>query len=108
MTAKYRIRYTPLAYQDLLAIYRYIADELLVPKIAAAQIKRIQKQVKELEDLPERFKEVEWEPWKSMGFHQLAVNRYIVFYQILQEENEILIVRIVYGGRDLKKLAKEN
>lgn len=107
MTATFQIRYTPLAYQDLVAIYHYIADELLVPETAAAQIKRIQDQIKKLTILPERFKEVEWEPWKSMGFHEFAVDRYIVFYQILQEESEILIVRIVYGGRNLKDLAEE-
>lgn len=45
MTDSYKVGYSVDAFGDLREIYSYIANELLVPEAAAAQLGRIRKEV---------------------------------------------------------------
>ena len=74
MTDRYNVGYSVDALGDLREIYSYIANELLVPEAAAAQLGRIRKEVRSLDFMPARYTLVEWEPWHSMQMHQLPVN----------------------------------
>lgn len=58
MTDRYKVIYSPAAKNDLRGIYRYIAFELLEPKIAADQVNRIREIVRKLDVFPEKYKVV--------------------------------------------------
>lgn len=49
MTDRYNVGYSVDALGDLREIYSYIANELLVPEAAAAQLGRIRKEVRSLD-----------------------------------------------------------
>ena len=66
MTDSYNVDYSVDALDDLREIYSYIANELLVPKTAKAQLRRNQKEVRSLDFMPARYTLVEWEPWHLM------------------------------------------
>ena len=68
----YTVDITLQASNDLLSIYSYIAQELLVPKTAQRQVDSIRNAIKTLSSLPLRNKIVLWEPWQSMGIRQTA------------------------------------
>ena len=53
MTDSYNVGYSVDALGDLREIYLYIANELLVPETAAAQLGRIRKEVRSLTALSE-------------------------------------------------------
>ncbi len=101
------VKYTNQAREDIKAIYEYIAFELLVPDTASAQIQRIFKMVRELDEMPMRFKLYEDEPWKSKGLRFVPVDNYLIFYLPKEESNVVSIVRVIYGGRDMKKQLRE-
>ena len=61
MTDNYNVGYSVDALGDLRKIYSYIANELLVPETAAAQLGRIRKEVRSLDFMPARYTLVEWE-----------------------------------------------
>ena len=82
MTDSYKVGYSVDALGDLHEIYSYIANELLVPETAAAQLGRIRKEVRSLDFMPARYTLVEWEPWHSMKMHQLPVDNFIVYYLV--------------------------
>ncbi len=82
MTDSYNVGYSVDALGDLRKIYSYIANELLVPETAAAQLGRIRKEVRSLDFMPARYTLVEWEPWHSMKMHQLPVDNFIVYYLV--------------------------
>lgn len=63
----YRVQYSPAAYDDLRAIYRYIAFELMVEETARAQTERIRYAIRALDTFPQRYRAVAWEPWASRG-----------------------------------------
>jgi toxin ParE1/3/4 len=107
MKESYPVSYSPAAKEDLKSIYSYIAYELKEKRIATNQINRIRKEIKSLNFLPERYVRVDWEPWFSMGMRMLTVDNYVIYY--LANEKSVTIVRIFYGGRDIKNiLGSEN
>ena len=56
------VSYSGEALDDLRDIYTYIANELLVPETAAAQVGRIRKKIRSLDFMPARYALIEWEP----------------------------------------------
>ena len=51
MTESYKVGYSVDALEDLREIYSYIANELLVPETASAQLGRIRKEVRSIEEI---------------------------------------------------------
>ena len=104
MTDSYKVGYSVDALDDLREIYSYIANELLVPETASAQLSRIRKEVRSLAFMPARYALVDWEPWYSMKMHQLPVDNFIVYYLVDDEKRTVTVVRIFYGGRDIDNM----
>ena len=104
MTDSYKVGYSVDALDDLREIYSYIANELLVPETASAQLSRIRKEVRSLDFMPARYALVDWEPWRSMKMHQLPVDNFIVYYLVDDEERTVTIARTFYGGRDIDNM----
>jgi toxin ParE1/3/4 len=97
----YQIQVTNYAENDLRNIYEYIAFTLLEPDIAVEQLVRIEKAILCLDELPERFRLVGYEPWYSRGIRQMPLDNFIVFYVISTEI--VSIIRVMYGRRDINK-----
>lgn len=85
------------------AIYEYLAFELFVLDTASRQSDRITKAVRTLDNMPERYKVYEEEPWKSQNLRYFPVDNYLVFYLPKKETGIINIVRIIYGGQGIKR-----
>ncbi len=98
----WNVNYTFHARKDIRNIYMYIANELLVPDTAVAQIRRIMDAIHKLEDMPLRFRLYKEEPWNSRGLRVLPVDNYLVLYLPDASANIVNIVRIIYGGRDIR------
>ena len=99
----FSVVYSSEARQDLRDIYEYIAYELLEPDTAAGQTNRIMKAARSLEQMPMRHRLYEEEPWHSQGLRFLPVDNYLIFYLPDETNNIVNIIRIMYGGRDVKK-----
>ncbi|WP_454962203.1 type II toxin-antitoxin system RelE/ParE family toxin [Eggerthia catenaformis] len=108
MTDSYKVGYSINALDDLREIYAYIANKLLIPETATAQLGRIRKEVHSLDFMPTRYALVEWGPWHSMKIHQLPVDNFIVYYLVDDEERTVTIARIFYGGRDIEGIINSN
>ena len=108
MTDSYNVGYSVDALGDLREIYSYIANELLVPETASAQLSRIRKEVRSLDFMPARYALVDWELWHSMKMHQLSVDNFIVYYLVDDEKRTVTVARIFYGGRDIKEIINSN
>ena len=99
--------YTARAKRDLMDIYEYIAYELLAPETAAGQTQRIMKEIRVLDEMPMRFRLYEEKPWHSEGLRFFPVDNYLVFYLPDETKNTVGIVRIMYGGRDIRRQLSE-
>ena len=61
----YEIRMKPQAQDDLRGIFEYIAFTLQSPQNAAGQLDRLEESIDSLEQMPERFRVYDKEPWRS-------------------------------------------
>ena len=103
----WKINYSAQALEDLKAVYEYIAYELLVPQTANSQVKRIMKSINKLDEMPMMYKVYEEEPWRVEGLRVFPVDNYLVLYLPKEDTNTVNIIRIIYGGRDIRKQLKE-
>ena len=108
MSDPYNVVYSPEALSDLKDIYAYIAQELMAPDTALNQVNRIRKEIRSLDFMPSRYALVDWEPWKSMGMRKVPVDNFFVFYTVDSNSMTVVIIRIVYGGRDIESIAAKN
>jgi toxin ParE1/3/4 len=63
----------------LRGIYEYIVFTLYEPEVAAGQLDRIESAIMSLDEIPERFRLYEKEPWHSRGLRQFPIDNYIFF-----------------------------
>ena len=102
-----KIIYSPESLDDLINIYSYISSVLLEPEIAENQVNRIRKTIRKLDQMPMRYRIVDWEPWHSMKMRIFPINNYEVYYLVDLDQDVLQIVRIFYSGRDVESLINE-
>ena len=99
----YEVKLTPNAKQDLRSIFEYIAYELKSVQTAAGLLDRLDKEIASLNQMPERFRVYDKEPWRSRNLRIMPVEHYLVFYITDNENKTVTVIRIMYGGRDIDK-----
>ncbi len=98
----YSVEITHQAEMDLRGIYEYIAFELRSAQNASAQLARLEKEIYDLDHMPERYRRYEKEPWYSRGWRIMTVDSYCVFYMPDCGRGIVSITRVLYGGRDIE------
>ena len=101
MSNTWKIVYTRQAESDLRGVYEYIAFSLIEPDIAKKQVRRIMDMIAKLDQMPERFRLYDKEPWHGKGLRVVSVDNYLAFYLPLKAKRTVAVVRIMYGGRDI-------
>lgn len=107
----FQVNITRQAEDDLRGIFEYIAYELQSVQNAVGQLGRLEKAIFSLEQMPQRYRAYEKEPWHSRGLRVMPVDNYLVFYIPYLDTRNVEIIRVMYGGRDvdtqLNKITKE-
>lgn len=103
----FEIRISDQADEDLRGIYEYIAYELQSTDNVSGQLDRLEESIMSLDQMPERFREYENEPWHSRGLRIMPVDNYCVFYIPNEEDAVVTIIRVMYGGRDMDTQLKK-
>jgi len=101
---EYKIKFTPLAEEDLDQIYEYIVNKLFAETAANNLMEKIETGIMRLKQFPFSCSYVLDEALKIRGYRRFIVDNYIVFYLINKTEQQVVIMRILYGARDYEKL----
>lgn len=96
----YEIQITEPAENDLRAIGVYISKELLEPSIAKNIIAKIGQAIMKLEELPLKNALILDGELALQGIRKILVDNYIVFYNVIEENKTVTIIRILYNRRD--------
>lgn len=99
----YRVELTKQAQADLDALYAYIAFSLQSPINAAGQLDRLQAEIRSLDHMPYRYRKFETEPWAARGVRVMPVDHYLVLYIPDDEAALVVVLRVLYGGRDIDR-----
>lgn len=105
---KYMIDITAQAKSDLQSIYEQIAFEIIAPENAAGQLDRLEESIMKLDYMPLRFKEYEYEPWKSRGLRIMPMENFVVLYIPNEETGVVTIIRVMYGCRNIDEQLREH
>ena len=95
MKKKHKIKYLPIAQQDLIEIFDYIKEDN--PSAAKSFINKIDKSISKLEAFPQIGVVPKDDRLEMLGYRMLVIDNYLVFYVI--KENMIEIRRIIHGSR---------
>ncbi|WP_218970601.1 type II toxin-antitoxin system RelE/ParE family toxin [Alkalihalobacterium alkalinitrilicum] len=89
---KYKIKLTPISYEDLDEIYDYIVNDLHNEVAADNLLDNIETNIMRLRDFPFSCSFVRNEILKDKGYRKLIVDNYIVFHQVREAEKEVVIM----------------
>lgn len=92
---KFNVELTEQADKDLRSIYLYISVDLNSPENAIKKIKRLWDVILSLDELPQRYRRYEDEPWHSRGIRVLPVDNPFV------KEKIVHIATVMYSGRNI-------
>lgn len=96
------IKFTPAALDDLRGIKSYISDDLCNEISAKSTVQRILENIRRLESFPECGAPLSSIIDLEVPYRFLVCGNYTAFYKV--ENNEIHIVRILYGRRNFMKI----
>jgi len=97
MENRYALRYLPVAVDDLVSIFDWIANDS--PTRAAAFVEKVDQRIGNLERQPFLGHMPRDEKLKSSGYRVLVIDSYLVFYMI--RDKTVEIHRIIHGSRNL-------
>jgi toxin ParE1/3/4 len=103
----FEIEISTQAENNLRNIYEYIAYELQSQENAKGQLNRLKESILGLDQMPERFRAYEHEPWHSRGLRIMSVDNYCVLYIANMEKAVVTIIRVTYIGRDIEAQLKK-
>jgi len=102
--SSYSIKITPKASDDLDKIYSYITSDLYAESAAIDLLERIETKIMRLKDFPFSCSYVTDEFLKSKGYRKLIIDSYIAFYIVNEEEQQVVIMRVLYGRQKYHSL----
>jgi toxin ParE1/3/4 len=101
---KYIIKITPKAYDDLEEIYGYIANNLSNESAADHLLDKIETSIMGLKYFPFSYSFVRDELLKAKGYRKLIVENYIVFYIVREDEQLVIVMRVLYSKQKYQDL----
>lgn len=104
---KWVIFYSAESKRDLRKILDYISEELHEPEIARNLVRHLLREIGKLDQMPNRHALYDEEPWRSHGLRFFPVKNYLVLYVTDETTHTVQIVRVVYGGMDIRKQLSE-
>lgn len=101
---KFTIKITPKAFEDLDEIYSYISNDCYNEGAADNLMEKIETSIMRLKDFPFSCSFVTDEIIKDKGYRKLIVENYIAFYLVRDEEKQVIVMRVLYGGQKYQDL----
>lgn len=105
---KYEIKITAMAQNDFEHIYMHISNNLHNKQAALKLTALLDKNIKSLSDMPERYALVKDNYLKNMGIRFISVKNYIIFYTIDENKQTVYVIRILYGKRNWIDILHKN
>jgi len=106
MTVKYSYHFAPKAFDDLEAALQYIERELSNPKAASDLAAKIFCGVEYPREFPDSGVKVDNPYITDQSLRRFFADNYVVFYKAEHDAKAIIVVRIVYGRRNIDEILK--
>ncbi|NEX00436.1 Plasmid stabilization system protein ParE [Pseudobutyrivibrio sp. NOR37] len=104
---KYNYALTEIAAYDVDEVISYIQEELSNPEAAISFADELEEKLEDICKNPKNGRLVENEFLRRDDVRRFLVGNYIVYYFIDDENNRIVILRLVYGKRNQGQIVKD-
>ncbi|MCD8204834.1 MAG: type II toxin-antitoxin system RelE/ParE family toxin [Coprobacillus sp.] len=104
----YDVRITLDAISDLDDIKYYIGRVLGEIDNAKRQVERISERINSLDEYPNRNPKFIVSGAPKKNFRRMNIDNYVVIYEVREKEKTVIIIRVLYSGRDLKRVFDRN
>lgn len=100
----YKLFVSKEAYKDIDDIVNYIAIEL-VNKVAAANfLDEVEESYRRLVNNPYIYSLCTDSRLSKDGYRKIVIKNYLILYRIQEQEKSVIVVRVIYGGRNYTEL----
>ena len=103
---RYNYVLTEIAEEDVDEAFDYIVGELMNPDAASAFADELEEKLEEICKTPKAGRPVHNPYLKRDDVRRVLVKNYIAYYLIDEEEENIVVLRVVYSRRDQDKILK--
>ncbi len=100
----YRITLTQRAKDDIIDIGDYISETLLSPDTSTNFIKGLRNSISQLKFFPYKFPLIQDNILQRQGIRCMPYKNFYIFYNVIENEHTIIILRIGYNKRDWKQI----
>ena len=101
---KYQIYISDTAKLDILSIYNYISNTLNSPNTAEKYLKYIEREIRMLEILPERFRRYQETNEMLKNTRMMPIKNYVVFYRVSNIDMRVDIIRVLFSKQNYTSL----
>ena len=101
---KYEVIVSDSAKKDLRDIYTYISNNLFYPNDALNLIKLIERNIKNLDVMPERFRK--YGEYEDKNIRICRVKKYLIFYDVNDDKDRVEVIRVLYSSRNYDEIFK--
>ncbi|MCQ2406684.1 MAG: type II toxin-antitoxin system RelE/ParE family toxin [Oscillospiraceae bacterium] len=100
----YKLKYLPIARNDLVEIIRYVAGELGNKKAAENLAEEFAGAGERIAEYP--YAAPAYIPVRSLEheYRKMSVQNYLIFYWVNEENKTITVARVIYAKRDYEKM----
>lgn len=102
----YKIVMTRRAKQDIIDIGDHITYTLLEPGISGTFIHNLRNAISKLSTFPYKYPLIHDDILAKQNIHCMPYRNYYVFYQVSDNQNLVIIIRIGYKRRNWKSILK--
>jgi addiction module RelE/StbE family toxin len=95
----YKIRFTRKARYDLDEVFQYFYDQTNKDVVGDRILVRLEMEILHLSEFPRAGSYLQDELLRLKGYRKCVVENYIVLYLIDDQEQQVIIVRIIHGRR---------
>ena len=104
----YKIKYLPIARQDIIETIQYIAEKLQAPQAAHNLMNELTANIKILEKSPYIYRVYQLPASLKYEYRAMPVKNYIIFYTVLEKQKTVEIHRMIYNKRNMIVLLEKN
>ena len=104
MQSSYKLKFTPIAEDDLDRMYMYILKHLVAPKAADDLMDDIEISIMRLKEFPYSGSPVQDDILRGRGYRKLIVKNYIVCHLIDEIGKQVIIMSVLYGSQKYENI----
>jgi toxin ParE1/3/4 len=100
----YKLVVSKEADEDIEDIVLYIVSELNNPSAASAFLDDVEKSYNNIVEKPAMYSLCNDYRLRNGGYRKIVIKNYLILYRINEDDKMVIVVRVVYGGRNYSEL----